>query len=829
MIDTAKIDGQETADAEKKLNLLDWLPVAGVLILVALIYAPVIGNAFNGDDFVHLRWLSQAVNQPELIWRNFHSAWLDITTAKFYRPLISIFMLADYVVWHHNGAGFHLTNLLCHLGNTYLVWLILRHISGLENNKGNHIWCLSAAALFGLYPLHPEAVSWITGRVDTFVTLFSLASIFCYMRWREPNQYIWLYASFISMILALLCKEMAIILPTVFCAYEFTFADKEANAQKAETKKNIWLYLFSVAKITEPFWLLLVLYFALRYYALGTFVGGYDNSLLAFDNWRGLLSTWRRSFYFLFFPFNEAIIGKHSLIIFLWTFLLLANVLLIGKQVLWQKKNVATFLFLVSWLVLDLLPICKLFNVSADLQGSRLVYLATVPLCALLCLGYAGFLENNKKVSYGKMAALTIMLSAAGAGLLVNNSAWVKAEAVTQALVSELNILSKTKASDSVVYIVGLPDQINGAYACRNALDGMSKYPQISKDFRYCFNLDEINHVFPFGYARRSIMDSKYGNQISAFYVWDKQGQKLKKFDPASALLLNNQGVASCPTSQLQNAWDGKDLSKIVFVRPTILHPKAGPNVVCFEPLGDLYIKSALLGHNRTLALWLPLYARSCFDMDCFVMTIDFISANTSTVTKPAISLFYLNDLFPDFTDPDSAHKLVWHRSSQEKEQQAIFPLYGQADWAMGGNSRGLILNMPRCGEYKIKSVSIERADKFMPLLTFQPNGNQNSLGFIELNASYPSCQLNYDGSKVVGAKKLALERTAPDKMFAVPNDSEMLELPLFKKVDGLTGQVSLKRADFASPGIYGLRLRAFTSDDKSVGVAGDHIVVTVK
>ncbi len=57
--------------------------IFGILMLVGLIYSPVVTNSFNGDDFVHLQWLHQAVNQPELIWRNFHSSWLDLTTAKF--------------------------------------------------------------------------------------------------------------------------------------------------------------------------------------------------------------------------------------------------------------------------------------------------------------------------------------------------------------------------------------------------------------------------------------------------------------------------------------------------------------------------------------------------------------------------------------------------------------------------------------------------------------------------------------------------------------------------------------------------------------------------
>jgi len=82
-------------------------------------------------------------------------------------------MLSDYVIGKGNGIAFHLTNLFSHLANTCLLWLILKQLAIKNNGQQlNYIWCVGSAALFGLYPLHPEAVSWITGRVDTFVTLF---------------------------------------------------------------------------------------------------------------------------------------------------------------------------------------------------------------------------------------------------------------------------------------------------------------------------------------------------------------------------------------------------------------------------------------------------------------------------------------------------------------------------------------------------------------------------------------------------------------------------------------------------------------------------------
>ncbi len=782
MIDTTAKADDNIVDERKQLHLLEWLPVWGVLILVGLVYSPVIANAFNGDDFVHLTWLAQAIHNPELIWRNFHSPWLDITTAKFYRPLISLFMLADYVLWRGNGIGFHLTNLLCHLANTCLVWLILRQLSIKDNEqKLSYMWCVSSAALFGLYPLHPEAVSWITGRVDTFVTLFSLASMFFYMNWHasgvdnlKQRNGKWLLLCLFSMGLALLCKEMAIVLPAVFYIYELLMTNETATEWQ-----NIGERLLLAMQKTSFCWCLLLLYFVVRYFSLGTLVGGYDNSFLSLDNCRIVLANWRHSLYFLCFPFNQTLLDQHSAINVLWGILLLGNVLLTIKGVFIERKNASIFLFLLAWLVLSLVPVIKLFNISPDLQGSRLAYLPSVPLCALFCFGYC--FSYSKKLNTLVIVALGIMLSAAGAALLVNNSAWSQAETISQSILRELNSLSKSVNKDAIVYIVGLPDEVNGAYVCRNALDGMSKFPQISQDIRYCFNLDEINHVFPFGYARRSMIANK-NRQTGQFFVWHAKKQKLDRF-----LLAN---------SDLQQQLN-LDFKKDISGRATIVD--------------------------------INLFGVPCFNIECLKVDADVNVTDQKRLQPTNYSLFYANDLCPQF---DRKHSVDCLTKPDTRSLQMLFPLRGQADWAMGGNGLSLRLKCPKDFMIILRTISAEPINRVMPELSFQPNANQNILGFIELNDKYPTCQLNYSGRNIRGAEKLVLERTMPDQTFAVSNDvmiNPVSTSPQTKELNGLNGLLLLSKQDFDGPGIYGIRLRALDSKNNPVGIAGDHIVITVK
>ena len=479
-----------------------------------------------------------------------------MTTAKFYRPLISIFMLTDYLIWHGNGIGFHLTNLFCHLANTLLLWLVLKNIlaSQFQTKSLNYyIWCLSAAALFGLYPLHAEAVDWITGRVDLFVTLFFLGAFASYLRWRQTNKYQWLSLSIISFICSLLSKEMAIMLPPVIFMYEFILGARLWE-NSSETKETV----FSVDSIKRAvklafrqsvlFWLILIAYVIWRAYALGTFIGGYDSTVLP-QNWQLLVYLWKHSLYMLFIPFNQSLLTNGKSIVFLWVALLFLSLALSIRQMLSniEIKNRFVFGFLCIWLVLNLVPVVKLFNIGPDLQGSRLAYLATVPLCMLICFGLASVTRQNNKTAYWQIGALTVLLSAAGAGLLINNIAWVKAGAASQALMQQLNEISKTNPANAVIYIVGLPDQIDGAYVCRNAIDGMTKYPQVAKDIHNCFNLGEIDHIFPFGFALNSMTNTISEGSGPKFYIWHAVQQKLEKF--------NLPNKSSTP---LKVSWSGK-------------------------------------------------------------------------------------------------------------------------------------------------------------------------------------------------------------------------------------------------------------------------------
>ena len=73
-----------------------------------------------------------------------------------------------------NPWGHHLTNVLLHAANTFLVFLLLRGLTGA-------VWRSAAvAALFGLHPVHVESVAWVAERKDVLSTSFGLLALIFY-------------------------------------------------------------------------------------------------------------------------------------------------------------------------------------------------------------------------------------------------------------------------------------------------------------------------------------------------------------------------------------------------------------------------------------------------------------------------------------------------------------------------------------------------------------------------------------------------------------------------------------------------------------------------
>ena len=94
-----------------------------------------------------------------------------------WHPLTWLSLMLDANMLARERPGPHFTNLLFHLANTVLVFLLLRRLTA-ANWRSAFV-----AALFALHPLHVESVAWISERKDVLSTFFGLLSLIAYARY----------------------------------------------------------------------------------------------------------------------------------------------------------------------------------------------------------------------------------------------------------------------------------------------------------------------------------------------------------------------------------------------------------------------------------------------------------------------------------------------------------------------------------------------------------------------------------------------------------------------------------------------------------------------
>jgi len=183
------------------------LIVCALSLMVLCVYWQVGGHSFIGLDDDQYVYENPSVLKglaPESIswaFTTFHSA--------NWHPLTWLSHMAD-VEWFGLDAGWHhRVNVLLHLANTVLLFLVLWRMTG-------GLWeSAFVAALFGVHPLHVESVAWVAERKDVLSTLFWILTMGAYLRYVErPGVGRYLLVA-VSFALGLMCKPMLVTLPFV--------------------------------------------------------------------------------------------------------------------------------------------------------------------------------------------------------------------------------------------------------------------------------------------------------------------------------------------------------------------------------------------------------------------------------------------------------------------------------------------------------------------------------------------------------------------------------------------------------------------------------------
>jgi protein O-mannosyl-transferase len=185
------------------------------VVVVAAAYGRVLWGPFVYDD------LDQVVKNPNLSsWAAFAERFLLRPVAltntllghggETYRPVFWFSLFLDRKIWGLRAGGYHLTNLIVHVINGNLAFLLLRRLRLPVMLAG------SACLLWLLLPINSEVVAWVSGRSYALCLLFLLLTLVLGLRYLRRGGMMTAVGCLFTSALALLSHESGVLIVPLF-------------------------------------------------------------------------------------------------------------------------------------------------------------------------------------------------------------------------------------------------------------------------------------------------------------------------------------------------------------------------------------------------------------------------------------------------------------------------------------------------------------------------------------------------------------------------------------------------------------------------------------
>lgn len=217
------------------------LIVYSILAAIALIiYSNSFSSPFTLDDFGSIS-NNYDIRNP----LNVFAIW------KFYsnRFIIYLTFSINFFIHQTQVEGYHIVNLLIHIFNGCLVFLILftiiglKHFEGRITSKYRNLISIFGALIFISHPVQVNAVTYVVQRTASLAATFYFLAVLFFMKYRLYDKILHFILMMVFIVLAMFTKENTITIPFMLILIELMFFLKDG---KTSWKKRIFMLLFIV-------------------------------------------------------------------------------------------------------------------------------------------------------------------------------------------------------------------------------------------------------------------------------------------------------------------------------------------------------------------------------------------------------------------------------------------------------------------------------------------------------------------------------------------------------------------------------------------------------
>src|SRR3989344_265372 len=444
------------------------------------------------------------------------------TNAEDYLPLVTTSFAIENYFYGLNPHYFHITNLVFHVFNTGLVFILLCLL--LPSSQGI---AFVIALVFGVHPLHVESVAWLAQRKDMLCTFFSLLSLIYYFKTSHSHSKKTLIASILFFTLALFSKFMAITLPAIIFLIGIY------------NRENIKLLVKKLAT-----YVVVMVAFAIIHLQLHnspgqakapsfSIINGINNAFSAFAFYTSKL----------FAPLNLSVFYEKKVALATGIdFLILALFLtFVAYRFYVDKSSRRIYFFMASFFAISIVPVLQIIPFGNKfIFADRFMYLPSIGLIGLIVISISNL------ISFNRFKLLSIPLVAVLA-LTYASKTYLQTQ-VWKNSVTLWENASSIYPNSSVAQ-----NNLGSAYFKRNELE---------KALTHFERAIEINPAFSEPYANAGTIYTQKQN----FNLAKKHLDKALELNPDNKIAYYNLGVLSNTQNDFSEA--AKNFEKAIAIDP---------------------------------------------------------------------------------------------------------------------------------------------------------------------------------------------------------------------------------------------------------------------